>query len=249
MRYLLAIALFTLGPVAPAQTTTLPYDSALAAYAAGDHQRALDGFMALAATRESATLYFNIGNCHYKLGDVARAVLFYERAALLAPGDEDIRTNLDLSRTLVVDRVNELPGFSLGTTWDRFRSGGAPDRWAVLSLWTCLGFFAALAATILLSATWPRRLSAVLAVVMLVVAIICLSFAAQRHSEMTAHDQAIILAPKVDVLSEPKKDGTLLFLLHEGTKVKVLEQRGEWCSVKLSNGSVGWMPAADLERI
>lgn len=227
----------------------MPYDSAVSAYEQGDHRRALDGFLGIAVDRESATLEFNIGNCYYKLGDVPRALLHYERAALLAPGDDDIRANLDLTRTLVVDRVNEPPGFTLGSAWERFRGGGGPDQWAIVSLWACMVLFAGLGLYFLSRSSWVRRAALVSAAAGLVLLIASLILAGQRHAELISHDQAIIMSPKVDVTSEPRSGGTLLFVLHEGTKVKVLEQRGEWCSVRITSGTVGWMPARDLERI
>jgi tetratricopeptide (TPR) repeat protein len=227
----------------------VPYDSAIALYERGDHQRALEGLLAVAVDHESATLEFNIGNCYYKLGDVPRALLHYERAALLAPGDDDVRANLDLTRTLVVDRVNEPPGFTLGSAWERFRSGGGPDQWSIVSLWACALLFSALALYFLLRLPWIRRASLVIAAAALISLIVALILAGQRHVELTAHDHAIIMSPKVEVTSEPRSGGTLLFVLHEGTKVKVLEQRGDRCSVRIVSGAVGWMPVKDLERI
>ena len=105
------------------------------AYATGDHATALARFDSARTTYSSPALLYNIGNCHFKLGDIPHAILFYERALRLAPGDPDIRTNLELARQNVVDRVNELPGFTLGSTWSRIRGGRDADQWARRSLW------------------------------------------------------------------------------------------------------------------
>ena len=102
----------TLGS-ATAQTPPALADSAQAAYARGDHRRALQFYDSLNGAWSSASLLFNIGNCHFKLNDVPRAILYYERALRLAPGAEDIQANLDLARMQAVDRVNELPAFTL----------------------------------------------------------------------------------------------------------------------------------------
>jgi hypothetical protein len=227
----------------------MPYDSAVAAYESGDHRKALDGFLGIAREQESAALEFNIGNCYYELRDIPNALLHYERAALLAPGDDDIRANLDLTRTLVVDRVNEPPGFTLGSAWERFRSGGGPDQWAVISLLACAVLFLSLMLYVVVQDSWLRRTVLGIAIAGLVSLAGALILAGQRHAELTSHDHAIIMTPRVDVTSEPKSGGTLLFVLHEGTKVKVLEKRGDWCSVRVMGGTVGWIPAKDLERI
>src|SRR5690606_12551683 len=86
----------------------------------------------------SAGLLYNIGNCYSKLGDMPHAILYYERALRLAPGADDIQANLDLERAKVVDRMNQLPAFTLGSVWDRLQGGKDVDQWARRSLWACV---------------------------------------------------------------------------------------------------------------
>jgi hypothetical protein len=222
---------------------------AQASYETGDYATALARYDSVAQIAASAALYFNIGNCYFKLNDVPHAILHYERALLLAPGDEDIQANLDLARTLTVDRVNEIPGFTLGTSWQRFRGGADPDQWSRRSLWGCLLFFTLLAGAVLGRRVVVRRLSLIGAGIALIATVAAVSFAWDRHREATAHDHAIILTPNVDVTSEPRRESTVLFVLHQGTKVRVLQERNGWTEVRLANGSVGWMPPGSMERI
>jgi len=224
-------------------------DSAQRAYERGDHARALVLYDSVARSASSAALYYNIGNCHFKLNDVPHAILYYERALLLSPGEEDIQANLDLARTLTVDRVNEIPGFTLGSSWDRFRGAGDPDRWARRSLWAGAILFALLAGAVVPRSLFWRRVCLIGSGVAFVVTVACVGLAWDRHAEVTAHDHAIVLAPKVDVTSEPRNGSTVLFVLHEGTKVSVLAERNGWMEVRLANGNVGWMPLPSLERI
>lgn len=249
---ILALAILLLGAAGARGGTTndqVLADSARRAYEAGDHARALALYDSAAQHSTSAALEFNIGNCHFKLNDVPRAILHYERALLLAPGDDDIQANLDLARTLVVDRMNEMPVQTLGGAWERLRGGGDPDAWARRSLWTTLAFFSFLSLFVLGRARWVRRMALVAGGLSLIAGLVAVGFAAGRHREMTSHAEAIILAPKVDVMSEPRAEGTTLFVLHEGTKVTVLEERGGWSEAKLANGSVGWFPPNSLVRI
>lgn len=248
-RHLLLLAFSSLVPAAHAGSFSALCDSAQHAYEQGDHARALVLYDSVAASQASGALYFNMGNCHFKLNDLSHAILFYERALLLSPGDEDIQANLDLARTMTVDRVNEIPGFTLGSSWDRFRGAGDPDQWARRSLWAGLLFFALLAGAVLTQRSLARRSFLVGAGVMLVITTASMAFAWDRHAEVTAHDHAIVIAPKVDVSSEPRSGSTVLFVLHEGTKVNVLQERNGWMEVKLANGNVGWMPAPGCERI
>lgn len=219
------------------------------AYAAGDYERALELLDTVRAEYTSPGLLLNIGNCYYKLGDIPRAVLNYERGLRLAPGDEDLQANLDLARERVTDRVNQLPAFALGSTWSRVRGGRDVDQWARRSLWAGLAFFVLLGAGLTLRKRWLKRVllgTSGAAFVFLVIAVV---FAAARHAEVVDNSEAIILAPKVDVLSEPRTGTTVLFVLHKGTKVTVLQEQNKWYEVKLPNGSVGWMPPSSLERI
>jgi len=219
------------------------------AYISGDHASALRLFDTVNTAFTSPSLLFNIGNCHFKLNDIPHAILFYERALRLAPGDDDVQANLDLARQSVVDRINELPSFTLGTTWGKLRGGRDADQWARRSMWACLIFFVVLAAAFAVRARMARRLLLGASALLLFATIACVSFAAFRHNEVTDDSAAIIMGPKVDVLSEPRTNTTVLFVLHKGTKVSVLNESAGWFEVQLANGSVGWLPATMLERI
>jgi tetratricopeptide (TPR) repeat protein len=224
-------------------------DAAQEAYAKGDYQRAITLYDSLNTQWTSAGLLFNIGNCYSKLNDVPRSILYYERALRLSPGAEDIQANLDMARAKTVDRVNELPAFTLGSLWDRLRGGKDVDQWARRSLWACL-FTCVLAA----AGAWIRprglkRAAVVVASAGALVTVICIGLAAYRVSEANDRSEAIILSPKLDVLSEPRTGSTKLFMLHGGTKLHVLQEQDGWFEVKLANGSVGWAPALNLARI
>lgn len=233
--------------------TRLEADSLVAraqrAYAAGDHQAALAAFDSVAATYNSAALQLNIGNCWFKMGDVAHAVLHYERGLRLAPGDEDLLANLDLANEQVKDRVAEKPSFALGTTWARLRGGHDPDQWARRSLWACALFFVLLTAAIVVRRKALRRIVLGSAGAALIFLVLCIAFAIARHGEVLDDSQAIIMEPKVDVLGEPRPGSKVLFVLHKGTKLTVLQAAGGWYEVQLPNGNVGWMPPATIERI
>ncbi len=220
--------------------------SAHEAYAKGEYAKALALYDSVYAQESSASLLFNMGNCHMKLGDVPHALLNYERASRLQPGAEDIQANLDYARSQVVDRVNELPAFTLGSLWDRLRGGKDVDQWARRSLWACLLLFAfATGAVFVRQRSW-RRVLIGSAAVCLLLTVLSASLAAYRVHEITDRSQAIIMLPKVDVLGEPRQGATTVFVLHEGTKVGVLKEENGWYEVRLSSGSVGWAPPGAL---
>jgi len=250
MRTLL-LTLLLAGTVGSANAQAPPAlaDSAQAAYARGDHQRALQLYDSLNGAWTSPALLFNIGNCHFKLNDVPRAILYYERALRLAPGAEDIQANLDLARMQAVDRVNELPAFTLGGFWERLRGGRDIDQWARRSLGASLLLFVLLSAWALVRRRPWRNVLLGASALTFVVTAGCIALAAYRVQEATDSSQAIIMSPKVDVRSEPRDGATTLFVLHEGTKVTILQDENGWSEVRLPNGNVGWMPPSTLVRI
>ncbi|MBK9513083.1 MAG: SH3 domain-containing protein [Flavobacteriales bacterium] len=234
-------------------TASVPPDSlnaaAAKAYLAGDHATALVHYTALLEFGISSDLYYNIGNCHYKLGDIALATLHYERALKLAPGDEDLRANLELARARSKDRVNELPGSSLLAQWNRLAGGRDPDHWARISLWSVSVMFVLLAITLFLRATKLRRWVRIMTALSALLAVGAFAMASARHAAITDNTGAIVMVPKVDVRSEPNGTSTVLFVIHKGTKVQVLEHSGAWVEIKLANGTVGWMQEEGLTRI
>ncbi|MFN3875056.1 MAG: tetratricopeptide repeat protein [Flavobacteriales bacterium] len=217
------------------------------AYAEGDYSAALDGFQAIAGHFQSASLCLALGNTHYKLGNLAQAILWFERGIRLAPADEDLRANLDIANEQVRDRLPSGQDLALGRTWDMLR-GNDPDAWARRSLWACLLLFAALAAA--RAARGLARQSAwVLAGVMAIGLAGCLLMAYARHRAMTAANEAIVMVAKVEARAEPREQAKALFVLHRGTKVSAAETIDGWVEVELPNGVAGWLPAAALERI
>ena len=220
------------------------------AYAAGNHAAARAAFDSVAVEYDSPALQLNLGNCFFKLGDVAHAILHYERGLRLAPAEADLQANLDLANEQVKDRVGAPPAFALGNTWAQLRSGADPDQWARRSLWASMLLFALLGFAVSLRRLVFRRVAWAAAGLALVSLLLCVGFAWARHHELRDDTEAIIMAPKVDVRGEPRASGTVLFVLHKGTKVTVLhEDEQGWSEVQLPNGKVGWMPPATVERI
>lgn len=236
-----------------ASATATPADSlaqaAEHAYTAGDHRKALKLYEVLNTQHTSATLLYNIGNCHFKLGDYPQAILYFERALRMDPGSEEVHVNLELARQQVVDRMKPMPTFELGAFWARLRSGGDVDSWALRSLAAGLVLFSAL--SLLVLPAFQRMRAALRTVVAIagLALITSVGFAYARHAAIVDRSEAIIMEPRIEVLSEPRNGSTVIFVLHKGTKLSILQERDVWCEVRLPNGSVGWTRANALTRI
>ncbi|MBK9177611.1 MAG: SH3 domain-containing protein [Flavobacteriales bacterium] len=218
-------------------------------YIAADHQAALENYILVEETFDSPALQLGIGNCWFKLGDVPRAILHYERGLRLAPGDADLRANLDLANTQVKDRIPGDPDNALSRTWAALRGGADPDQWARRSLWLSAILFSLLALARIVNGRMVRRSAYAAAGICAILLLVSTGFAYTRHRELQTHGAAIILAPKVDVRAEPREGSKVLFILHKGTKVEVRDTTQGWSEVRIANGAIGWMPPRTLERI
>ncbi|HRO99845.1 MAG TPA: tetratricopeptide repeat protein [Flavobacteriales bacterium] len=212
------------------------------AYAAGEHAHALALYDSVNTAFTSSGLLYNMGNCHYRMGDVAQAILHYERALRLAPGDVDVLANLELARQQVKDRVASMPTFTLGSWWARFLGGSDPDHWARRSLWACALLFLSLSGLLFVHHRTGRRVLLTLVALTLTGTLVSTALAYTRQRDLARQDEAIIMTPRVDVRSTPDAKGVVLFILHKGTKVTVLQEVNGWQEIELANGAVGWTP-------
>lgn len=219
-------------------------------FSAGNYDKALESWLDLYNTGfRSAELEYNIGNAYFKLNNIPGALLFYERASLLKPADEDINYNLQIARTLSVDRFDEIPELFF-VRWYNFMalllSSNLWARISVVSFVLCLLFLSLYFYT---SKYKLKVLGFWLALLFLIVSATSLLFSARNKNLVYNSGKAIIFSPLVNGKSSPDTSGTDLFLLHEGTKVTVEDKVGEWYEVRLSDGNKGWIPAGSLEII
>ena len=219
-------------------------------FSAGDYSKALEEWTGLySAGYRSAELEYNIGNAYFKLNNTPGAILFFERANLRKPADEDINYNLQIARTLVVDRLDEIPELFF-VKWYNFLSLLlSSNSWAGISLTTfvlCLVFLSVYFYTskykLKVAGFW-------LAVTLLVISLASLAFTLRNKNLLYESNKAIIFSPVVNGKSSPDDSGTDLFVIHEGLKVTVEDEVGDWREIRLPDGNKGWVPANSLEII
>lgn len=219
-------------------------------FSAGDYSKALEEWTGLYNTGyHSAELEYNIGNAYFKLNNVPGAILFYERALLKKPSDEDIRYNLQIARTLVVDRLEEIPELFF-VRWYNFMSLLlASNSWAIISLVTfilCLVFISIYFYT----SNYKFKVTGFwLAIIALVISLFSMAFSFRNKSLVYESNKAIIFAPVVNGKGSPDESGTDLFVIHEGLKVTIEDEVGDWREIRLPDGNKGWVPSNSLEII
>lgn len=198
---------------------------------------------------ESWELYYNLGNAFYKNKQLGKAILNYERAKILASKNEDILYNLELANLSVVDKIISPPEFFIFSIFSDFKNYFSLN---VLSI-IVFSFYVILIIFIIVRILIRKRLIQKLANFFLIpTSIILIVFTiilAIRIYEQKNHKMAIILVNKVTVMSSPEENGTEVFSLHEGVKVRVQKQSGDWRLIRLSDGKVGWVKQDVLEII
>ncbi|MBA4321423.1 MAG: hypothetical protein C0408_01265 [Odoribacter sp.] len=219
-------------------------------YSSGKYTEALEEWMSIYnAGVRSAGLEYNIGNAYYKVSNIPGAILFYERALLLKPADEDIQYNLQIARTLVVDKFVEIPELFF-IRWYNFLSLTlSTNLWAAISIISFILFLGALSIYIYSSRYKYKVTGFWFAIFILFLCVASVSFSIRNKNLIYNNSEAIIFSPVISGKSSPDNSGTDLFVLHEGTKVTIEDEVGEWYEIRLSDGNKGWVPANSLDKI
>ena len=227
------------------------WNAANTAYAEGQWDVAVSGYEMISGLGlESATLYCNTGNAYAKSGNLPMAILYYERALKADPSYEDAAYNLELMNSRIQDRIEPVPEFFFTKFLKEISYVCDSDAWAIAAL-VLLGAVLAMFLLFLLAPSVAgRRTGFFTGVVLLVFMSFALGFSVSQKKTYMAADQAIVMRPVVSVKSSPSAEASKdLFILHEGTKVTVLDQVGNWNNISLADGRQGWLPATDMERI
>ena len=243
---LLSLAL----PAAAQEDVSSLWEKAGEAFAAGQWQNALNCYQMIEGEGlVSDDLYYNIGNTFLKLQDNAHAILYYERALKLNPSHADAAHNLEIVRQMTLDKIDEVPDFILVSWFHNLRQGLSANAWA----WITLGLL--LLAGILLTVFRSgaprslRKVSFILSCIVLVLAIFTFIFSLQQKRAVTRQDSAIVTAPVCSVKSSPAEGGKTVFVLHEGTKVRLLDDVGDWARIEIADGRQGWAQGSTFEII
>lgn len=217
------------------------------AYNQGNYDEAIESYEAILSNGEtSAELYFNLANAYYKLNDVAPSVYFYEKALQLDPNDKEILNNLEFARNMAIDDIEQVEKGGLTKIINDTISILSYNGWAKTAV-ACSILFAVLFLLYYFSAgTRFKRLYFTFSMIILVITIASVGFAFQQESYIESSNFAVVFAEEAPVRSEPNLRSDELFLLHEGTKVEVLETFQDWVRLELANGAVGWIDKNDV---
>lgn len=225
-------------------------ETAAAAYAKGDYQQAAECYTKLLKVGESAELYYNLGNCEYRLGNITQSIIAYERALRLNPGDSDTRYNLQFLRGKTIDKVVPVDEMFFVTWYHSLQNLMSIDAWAILAVSAFVLALILILAYLFGSNILLRKIGFFGALVGLLIFVLGLLFAYQRKVALSEHNIAIVLTPTLNVKATPAESSSDAFVIHEGTRLTITDSSmNAWYGVRLDDGKEGWLPKNSVEVI
>jgi len=224
--------------------------TANALYAQGKFEDAAKAYIQLINSgHRSPALYYNLGNAEYKLGETPSALLYYEKAHKLAPGDEDINANIRFVNLKTTDKIDETPEFFITKWWHEFILSFSVNGLAWGSIILIFAASVLLGVYFFSNSVIVKKISFYSALSLLFIGLINWGIAASQVNYFDGHKQAIIFTSTVNVKSGPLNNSNTLFVLHEGTKINVIDTSNGWMRIKLANGNEGWLKVSDVKEI
>jgi tetratricopeptide (TPR) repeat protein len=251
-KYLLQIILlviFIFNPFANADVNS-QMQTANELYKNNQYQLAIDEYNKLINQGyEGASLYYNLGNAHYRLGNVGFAILYYEKALKLSPSDEDAKHNLAIAKLNIKDKVDELPQFFIFNIWEGLLASFSVSGWTmivyiifILLLLAVIGYFFSRSVT-------QQRISFFVGVGFLVLLFSSISLLAVKMNKEFNIKNGIIVENIVTVKSSPDSSSKDEFVIHEGLKVRLEDKVDEWVKIRLADGKIGWIKEISIQII
>ena len=219
-------------------------------YAKGNYQQAIKDYQEILKAGVSSEIYYNLGNAYYRTDNITQALLAYERALQLSPGDNDIRFNLQYARSKTIDKITPETEMFFVTWYNSLVNFTSVDRWAKTAIVSIVMALLLILVFLFAPQMWARKSGFYGSAVFLLLFAFANLFAFQQKHELETKQGAIVIAPTVNVKKTPAASGTDVFVIHEGTRVDITD-RGmkQWRGVKLADGREGWLKTSQIEEI
>lgn len=244
------IIIFMLIMLIPASAFSITMQNADTEYKKGNYQQAIKDYNELLQKGVSADLYYNLGNAYYRSDNITKAVISYERALRLSPGDYDIRFNLQFARSKTIDKIAPESEMFFVTWYHSLVNFTNVDNWATTSIVSIV-----LALLLVLMYLFGprvifRKIGFFGAIGFFILFVFSNIFAYQQKQQLKNHIGAIVIAPSVSIKKTPANNGTDQFIIHEGTRVNITDKgMKDWRGVRLDDGREGWLPTNKIEEI
>lgn len=231
-------------------TTNELKELADSAYASEDFETARQMYLQLACQGENAAIYYNLGCTYYRLDSMAKAVLWFERAAQLDPSDDDIRFNLAMARNKTVDRIIPRHEMFFVSAWKTLMHSQSVSEWACCAISSFVLALLLVGLYIYSSRVGLRKVGFFGAILATISCVVFNVMAYNLRQYNNTHTAGIIMEPAVTVRSTPTKSGTDLFVIHEGTRVEIRDNSmRDWVEIQIADGKVGWIERSVYEAL
>ncbi|MFK7979225.1 MAG: tetratricopeptide repeat protein [Saprospiraceae bacterium] len=229
---------------------TTDFETANTAYQKGDYATAIAQYEnILKSDNYSEGLYYNLGNAYFKTNNLGKSILYYEKALLAAPRDADILHNLEIAKAKTKDDLDQIGKFFLAAWWQGVHKSISASVWGILTL---LSLWAGIAGFILwlFGSSRTHKKQGFIGGIALVLLSILLYFLGNSQANFEQNSRtAIVLENTIELKNGPDVQSTGVIDIHEGLKVELMDQIGDWYKVKLANGEEGWLPLNSLAEI
>ncbi len=226
------------------------FEKGNALYKNGSYQEAIIAYEGiLNGKKQSAELYFNLGNCYYKLNKVAPSIYNYEKALLLSPDDTEIQNNLKFAQKLQIDEVKDVPNVGFSKLIRDFTSAFHYNTWAWISVGFASLFLVFFIGYYFSQTTVSKRIFFIGLFFIFFLVLLSVGSAFFEKNQNQNDRPAIVFAEVVSVKSEPKETASDAFILHEGTKVYVKETLDNWLKIQLADGTDGWIEKGNVKEL
>ncbi len=247
MKKLLILALF-LSQVVLAQSADELFQKANDQYKLEQYEAAIETYEQIESLGlTSSELYYNIGNCYYKLNRVAPSIYNYEKALMINPLNADAQNNLVFARRLTIDNIEELPKSVLQKLDESFVKKLSYNEWAIVSVGLSILGCSLFLLFYFAYSSGRKRFFFVTSVISFLLLITTSVFTIKEYSFAQSNIEAIIFATQIEIKNAPTLNGETVFTLHEGTKVKVLDTVDNWKKIKIADGKIGWIVTDELK--
>lgn len=219
-------------------------------YKKGNYQQAIKDYEELLDNGVSYEIYYNLGNAYYRIDNVTRAILSYERALLLSPNDDDVRFNLKMAQAKTIDKITPEPEMFFVTWYKYFINTMSIDGWANTSIISIILTIMFVLAYLFSNKILIRKIGFFGGIITLLSFVFANIFAFQQYYRLQNKNDAVIISPSVAVKKSPAKTSSDNFVLHEGTKVEILDRTvRKWVEVRIADGREGWIETDKIEEV
>lgn len=227
------------------------FEKGNALYQKGQYKEAIQAYESIIKEdrQHSSELYFNLGNCYYKLNKVAPAIYHYEKALVLKPNDTETLNNLKFAKKLTIDEIKEVPKVGFAKLLQNFTAIFSYNTWAWISVGIAFAFLLSFIGYYFSMHTLSKRIYFIMMFVFIFALLITISAGTAEKNQYNNDRPAIVFAESSPVTNEPKKGEPAILILHEGAKVYVIQSLANWRKIELTDGTEGWIDASAIKEV